>query len=131
MPRISCKILDRTVRNGNKAASRFRRGLSNLGLEFRVASKPAIGKSGRLRVLQMCTDFGTGGISRHALDLQSWLNAQGHQVSLGGTAGEWAGPDTDADFLDIPTRFVAAEGGNIVARLGYTVRSAMKMRQRL
>ena len=82
-----------------------------------------------LRILQMCTDFGMGGISRHALDLQKWLCAQGHQVFLGGTNVKWDGPETDADFLDIPTRYVGHTGGNILARLGHTSRGVLLMRR--
>jgi len=94
-----------------------------------VHSGPVKQKFRKLRVLEMCTDFGTGGISRHAIDLQKWLNARGHSVALGGTPGEWAGPDTDDNFLDIPVRYVASEGGNVLARLTYLLRCALKMRR--
>ncbi len=82
-----------------------------------------------LRILLLCTDFGMGGIARHTLDLQTWLVAQGHQVYLGGTIGEWAGPKTDVDFLDMPTRYVGSDGGNILARLGHIARAAVRMRR--
>ncbi len=82
-----------------------------------------------LRILLLCTDFGMGGIARHTLDLQAWLVAQGHQVYLGGTIGEWAGPKTDMDFLDMPTRYVGSDGGNIFARLRHIARAAMRMRR--
>lgn len=82
-----------------------------------------------LHVLEMCTDFGMGGIARHALDLQRWLNAQGHHIFLGGTVGEWAGPATDDQFLDIPTRYVGSDGGHMVSRLANTARAVLKMRR--
>ena len=84
--------------------------MSTGGRVVQVVSDPAGQSTRPLRVLQMCTDFGTGGIARHVIDLQDWLQARGHRVSLAGTAEEWAGPDTDADFLDIPLRYVAGEG---------------------
>lgn len=82
-----------------------------------------------LRVLHMCTVFGMGGIARHVLDLQKWLDTKGHKVFLGGTVGEWAGPETDANFLNVPTRYVGSEGGNLPVRLGNTVRSVVRMRR--
>jgi glycosyltransferase involved in cell wall biosynthesis len=82
-----------------------------------------------LRVLEMCTDFGLGGIARHTLDLQRWLNGRGHQIFLGGSIGEWAGPTTDDRFLDIPIRNVGSGGGNLLARLGHMVRAVLTMRR--
>lgn len=94
-----------------------------------MSSAPTPQQRRSVRVLQMCTDFGMGGIARHALDLREWLDARGHQVYLGGTTGEWAGPKTNPDFLEIPTRFVGADGGNILVRLGHTARSVLRMRR--
>lgn len=94
-----------------------------------MPSKPRSSQSRPLRVLHMCTDFGMGGIARHALDLQKWLQTQEHQVFLGGSVGEWAGPETDAEFLDIPTLRVAAGGGNILQRLGHLAIGVLRMRR--
>jgi glycosyltransferase involved in cell wall biosynthesis len=65
----------------------------------------------RLHVLEMQTQFGMGGISRHVLALRDWMRAEGHRVTLGGTPAAWAGPESDTDFLDLPTKFVSTDGG--------------------
>ena len=59
-----------------------------------------------LHVLEIGTQFGVGGITRHILNLRDWLRAHGHQVSLAGTADVWCGPDSEPAFLDLPTRRV-------------------------
>jgi len=64
----------------------------------------------------MQTQFGMGGISRHVLALSDWMRAEGHRVTLGGTSAAWAGPETDSDFLVLPTKFVSADGGRGAAR---------------
>src|SRR5680860_1076220 len=73
-----------------------------------------------LRVLEMGTQFGMGGITRHILGLSEWLRVHGHKVTLAGTADVWAGPETEPEFLNLPTRFVAGDGGGIANRLRHT-----------
>lgn len=80
------------------------------------------------RIAQMCTDFGMGGIARHALDLSTWLKGAGHDVYLAGTPGEWAGEKAEDRFLAIPTRFVGADGGPILRRLGNASHGAVALR---
>lgn len=70
-----------------------------------------------LRILQACSDFGMGGIARHALDLSTWLKGRGHDLYLAGTPDEWAGEWAQDRFLSIPTRFVGADGGTMLQRL--------------
>lgn len=82
-----------------------------------------------LRIAQMCTDFGMGGIARHALDLGIWLKGQGHGVFLAGTPGEWAGQKHEDGFLSIPTRYVGADGGRLVRRLAHTGHGAIALRR--
>ncbi len=82
-----------------------------------------------LRIAQMCTDFGMGGIARHALDLGAWLRGRGHGVYLAGTPGEWAGEGAADGFLSIPTRYVGADGGPILRRLANTGRGAVALRR--
>lgn len=77
----------------------------------------------------MCTQFGVGGITRHVLDLRTWLRAKGHHISLAGTADVWAGPETDPEFLELTTRYVSEDGGHIVSRLGNAGWSALKLRR--
>lgn len=82
-----------------------------------------------LRVLEMGTQFGVGGITRHILALRDWLRARGHDISLAGTADVWASAETEAQFLPLPTRYVAGEGANIAARLGHTASAAWTLRR--
>ncbi|MCB2111304.1 MAG: glycosyltransferase family 4 protein [Defluviimonas sp.] len=82
-----------------------------------------------LRLLQMQTQFGMGGITRHVLGLSDWLRARGHSVTLGGTADVWAGPGTQAGFLDLPTRHVSEDGGAVPMRLVQAGRAAMRLRR--
>lgn len=91
----------------------------------------AMNSDGRrpLRIAQMCTDFGMGGIARHALDLGNWLKAQGHGVYLAGTPGEWAADGSAGEFLSIPTRYVGADGGTLFRRLANTSRGAVALRR--
>ncbi len=77
----------------------------------------------------MCTDFGMGGIARHALDLGIWLEGHGHGVFLAGTPGEWAGQRAEDGFLSIPTRYVGGDGGGLVRRLANTGRGAIALRR--
>lgn len=82
-----------------------------------------------LHVLEAATQFGVGGIARHVLGLRDWLRARGHRVSLAGTPDAWAGPDTEAAFLDLPTRYVAGDGARITRRLGNLGRAALRLRR--
>ena len=70
-----------------------------------------------------------GGITRHILGLSGWLRAHGHKVTLAGTADVWAGPATEPAFLDLPTRYVAGDGGGIANRLRHTTVAAWHLRR--
>lgn len=84
----------------------------------------------RLHVLELQTQFGMGGIARHVLALSDWLRTKGHRVTLGGTPAVWAGPETDSDFLDLPTKFVSADGGRGAAgRVGSVLTSTWMLRR--
>ncbi len=83
----------------------------------------------RLHVLEMQTQFGQGGITRHVLSLSAWMRAHGHRVTLGGTPSDWPGLDTGSDFLDLPTKFVSSDGGgSLPSRLLSTARAAWGLR---
>ena len=90
---------------------------------------PSVSRRKPLRVVEMGTQFGMGGITRHILGLSEWLRDNGHEVTLAGTADVWAGPDTEADFLNLPTRFVAGDGGGIAIRLRHTATAAWHLRR--
>ncbi len=82
-----------------------------------------------LRVLEIGTQFGMGGITRHILSLTDWLRARGHQVTLAGTEDVWGGRALDPTFLPLPTRYVASDGGSMPARLGNAARAAAMLRR--
>lgn len=82
-----------------------------------------------LRIAQMCTDFGMGGIARHALDLSDWLKGQGHDIFLAGSPGDWANEQLSDRFLSVPTRGVAADGGSVLRRLANAGRGARSLRR--
>lgn len=82
-----------------------------------------------LHVIEMGTQFGMGGITRHILGLSDWLQARNHRITLAGTADIWAGPDRQSGFLDLPTRYVAGDGGSIVNRLRHTASAAWRLRR--
>ncbi|PPB81479.1 glycosyltransferase involved in cell wall biosynthesis [Albidovulum inexpectatum] len=81
-----------------------------------------------LHVLEMQTQFGVGGITRHVLSLTDWLRGQGHRVTLGGSPAAWAGPDDQPDYLDLPTRAVSGEGGGMPRRMVAVARSVWRLR---
>ncbi|WP_263740496.1 glycosyltransferase family 4 protein [Albidovulum litorale] len=84
----------------------------------------------RLHILELQTQFGVGGITRHVLCLRDWMRGHGHRVTLGGTPAAWAGPETEPDFLDLPTKFVSADGGGgLPMRLLQVVRGARALRR--
>jgi glycosyltransferase involved in cell wall biosynthesis len=82
-----------------------------------------------LHVLEMQTQFGVGGITRHVLALRDWMRGRGHRVTLGGTGAAWAGPESEPDFLSLPTKYVSGEGGGLPARLMAVARSAWTLRR--
>ncbi|MCP5432839.1 MAG: glycosyltransferase family 4 protein [Alphaproteobacteria bacterium] len=83
-----------------------------------------------LHILQMCTMFGVGGISRHVLDYSAWLRARGHRVSFAGTPNAWLNAELESDFLPLPTQKVAGEeGASLASRLGFAARSALDLRR--
>jgi glycosyltransferase involved in cell wall biosynthesis len=69
-----------------------------------------------LRIMLLCTKFGVGGITRHALDLGRFLADRGHEVAYAGTPGAWLGPDARGDaFVELATQDVS--GGDYDAAL--------------
>ncbi|NNF70826.1 MAG: glycosyltransferase family 4 protein [Rhodobacteraceae bacterium] len=81
-----------------------------------------------LSILQIGTQFELGGIPRHMIDLSQSLRDQGHSVTLAGTPGKWYGPENDPDFLELPIRYVASEGGRLPVRLGHLATSVRRLR---
>ena len=82
-----------------------------------------------LTVLQIGSRLGMGGITRHILSLTDWLRQNGHQVTIGGTADVWCGPQTEPDFLELPTRYVASDGGSVPRRLIHLGTAILRLRR--
>lgn len=84
-----------------------------------------------MRILQVGTEFGVGGIARHIIDLAHWLRAAGHTVFFAG--GEHALLDASKDdrFLVVPLARVSASGGSLPARLFSVLLCAMILRRHL
>ncbi len=81
-----------------------------------------------LRILQMCTTFGVGGITRHAVELGAWLRQRGHQVSFAGTPGPWGNPGIEPAFLPLATQDASGLGGSMANRLASVAGSATGLR---
>ncbi len=82
-----------------------------------------------LHVLEMQTEFGVGGITRHVLALRDWMRGRGHRITLGGTSSFWAGQDTEPDYVELPTKYVSAIGGPLHARLLNVARAVWTLRR--
>lgn len=77
----------------------------------------ADGSRQQLHVLEVQTEFGVGGITRHVVTLGGWLRERGHRVTIGGTSAAGGGARTEADYLELPTRRISDAGRPLPARL--------------
>lgn len=82
-----------------------------------------------LRVVEMVTIFGMGGIARHALGLGRWLKGRGHKVYLAGSHGDWVDEGAFDGFLPLETLKVGGEGGALPKRLGHLAASTVRLRR--
>ena len=41
-----------------------------------------------MQILQICTEFGNGGIARHTVDLGLWLRKRSHTIFFAGAPGK-------------------------------------------
>jgi glycosyltransferase involved in cell wall biosynthesis len=82
-----------------------------------------------MRLLQLSTHFGPGGISRHVIDLSGALRAQGHYVAIAGTRGRWMSEEIDRDFFYIDLHHVAEAGGPLPRRVIAAARSGIRLRR--
>src|SRR3954447_24843854 len=83
----------------------------------------------KMRLLQLSTHFGPGGISRHVIDLSAALRAQGHYVAIAGTRGRWMSEEIDRDFFYIDLHHVAEGGGSLPRRLVAAAHSGIRLRR--
>ena len=82
-----------------------------------------------MRLLQLCTHFEGGGISRHVIDLSAALRARGHYVAIAGTRGKWMSEEIDANFFFIDLHNVAEAGGSVPRRLLAALRGGLALRR--
>lgn len=84
---------------------------------------------GRLKILQMPTNFRPGGIQRHVLDLTEALRAEGHHVYLAGDDGDWRSLVDGPDYLPLPLTALTWEGGGMAARLARLPGTVLALRR--
>lgn len=82
-----------------------------------------------LHVLELGTQLGVGGITRHILALRAWLQGQGHRVSLGGSPDVWVNAGNEPDFLDLPLNRVAGGQGGLPSRLLALAQATRRLRR--
>ena len=70
-----------------------------------------------MRILQINTNFRSGGIQRHILDLTDYLRGQGHRVTLCGAGGDWLEDVAGMDYQPLDLTRVSEEGGSTVRRM--------------
>jgi len=81
-----------------------------------------------MRILEICTTIGPGGIQRHALDLGAWLSKRGHLVAYAGAPHAWFRHD-DPLYLALRTDLVSWEGGSMARRLAALPGAALTLRR--
>lgn len=84
-----------------------------------------------MRILQVGTEFGVGGIARHVIDLTQWLREAGHTVSIAGSPDALLDGTKDGQFLALPLARVSAKGGSLAARVAGLLRCAAMLRRHL
>lgn len=83
----------------------------------------------KLHVMQLGTLLGVGGITRHMVALTEALRARGHRVSYAGSPDAWVNSATEADYLDLPIRYVSSEGGALPRRIWAMTTAAWRLRR--
>ncbi|WP_284176656.1 glycosyltransferase family 4 protein [Frigidibacter sp. SD6-1] len=83
----------------------------------------------QLRILEIGTQLGVGGITRHILALRDWLVAHGHEVTLAGSPDVWVNGGTGHPYLELPVNRVAGGGGSLPGRLMALAGAAWRLRR--
>jgi glycosyltransferase involved in cell wall biosynthesis len=84
----------------------------------------------KLHVLELGTQLGVGGITRHILTLRDWLEAHGHKVSLAGAPDVWVNDQNGRNYLNLPLNRVAGGmGDSVPRRLLSAILAAHKLRK--
>ena len=84
-----------------------------------------------MRILELCTEFGGGGIARHVLDLSQSLREMGHEITCAGSAGVLLDKNMDPGFFALPIASVSDAGGGVPSRIVGAFRCARVLRTRL
>ncbi len=84
-----------------------------------------------MRIMQVGTEFGVGGIARHVIDLTQWLREAGHTVYYVGGPDALLDESKDAYFLTVPLARVSATGGSLPARLANLLRCVWLLRRHI
>lgn len=82
-----------------------------------------------LKILELGTQLGVGGITRHILALRQWLVENGHHVTLAGSPDVWVNDRTAIPYLNLPINRVAGGGGALPFRLAALVTAAFRLRR--
>jgi len=85
----------------------------------------------RMRILELCTEFGGGGIARHVLDLTQSLREMGHEITCAGSAGVLLDNNIDPGFFPLPIASVSDVGGGVPTRIFNAFRCARLLRTKL
>jgi glycosyltransferase involved in cell wall biosynthesis len=85
----------------------------------------------RMRILELCTEFGGGGIARHVLDLTQSLREMGHEITCAGSAGILLDKNIDPRFFPLPMVSVSDAGGRLRSRIFNAFRCARLLRKGL
>lgn len=80
-----------------------------------------------MKILQVCTEFGAGGIARHAIDLGHWMRLQNHVIYFAGTAGVNMDVTRDNEFFPLNIEQVSSGKGTIV-RVVHALSCGLKLR---
>ncbi|MFZ1663618.1 MAG: glycosyltransferase family 4 protein [Paracoccaceae bacterium] len=84
----------------------------------------------KLHVLELGTQLGVGGITRHILALRDWLENHGHSVSLAGAPDVWVNDENGRNYLNLPLNRVAGGmGDSVPRRLLTALLAARKLRK--
>jgi glycosyltransferase involved in cell wall biosynthesis len=82
-----------------------------------------------LKILELGTQLGVGGITRHILALRQWLVENGHHVTLAGSPDVWVNETTGLPYLSLPINRVAGGGGTLPFRLLALATAALRLRR--
>jgi len=81
--------------------------------------------------MELCTEFGGGGIARHVLDLSQSLREMGHDITCAGSAGVLLDKNIDPGFFLLPIVSVSDASGAVPARMLNAFRCARLLRKEL